>query len=1306
MDLGLDSQPRLLPCSLVESPLGRASKEMPAGSGKPVPRHFREQHGTQEGNLDASGAYFVCPTGETEDPHNEPGGPPMQIDEGAPPEPALWISRPAAALSSIHAVTPWGKILLWTLAIIGCLDCSAKAEGVLGIKDGGGAATLAQAYMAGLGAISHGPRLAEIHPSFFDATSDASDESSSEPLTESEGKRKKQKGFKKLKSAFARKNRGNTRPRSDSQESLVVSGSDESEGEVEQAKPGTTDEMPTEGPKKKRSLLKLFRSKRPQKQKSAKQTRASEQKEVFEAIEAAAADGDSCLKIMAGVDTGRAGYFPHEMQSIRQGLLIYAACERLLEDLKQSNGIPLPPAPGSSVKILDDFLHASEPVFTVQAVEGQTALLDGMENAVGVAKLISAPNPVEVGFVDTALNGSWHTVEKEDPDMFARLLDFATQSGYGETLETGRKTGNFGGLLHSLKEKSSVFGIVVGTRLMLGAPIPQYPSGRKAHKKWKDISAKYSIFTAVEAMKMLEVLQIVLLQHALPGCLPLNAVSLMMQPSLLLARLLDRFMAGSPLMGPVGQQLTDNPVNRAYLISTASPIQDVGQNAQLRSQCAAGVFAELGLNAAAVEKLSCHSHWRREQGMKGRHGLLPPGSLSSCNSDCLIKASLRNGWANKETEKHRKAYRLKPHDARIGDALRMATFYSPDEILELDKKVAAAWLAAKLLLDASREQTKSISPSIPSDAELEAGPSSLMEPKPHRAESGESRLSPIAVHTLSSSGTESGSLLQDARKLPAKSPGHTPTSQDPHAFVVGGSVNINATNIIATASLCKLLLETDLTNPMLFASSVLTNLRGYVNDAGAGLDNTETQRKLAKRSDVFSAMYKCLSCGLGGELLPPLFAPYASTALQVGAFLRVEVEESKALPWERIVQTMGDGVFTTRAYASGVKHLEKKAAHFLEMFTPCMAEVAEASDLLMLSQATKSTSKFASRLKKALNRAKRRRRRANEGMCEMSGELQQLVRLLVVWWVLGPSSSESAQGMPQSFENTAATFKSARLVFAFLIFNNGHDQAKVAMELVTAACKNRKFVVPPGWALGSRKGSKASREVSFKDISKDISASLMYLESSLGSRGISEWLMPLTAAQQLADICALHPVVELADLLSTDAGSMILMGHQCIKLQDEGIKLISGVLGKRSKTEDEGYSHVLLQFLKGINAWRATKGFAGLSQAFGRYASSSEGDQQAVLTEWNEDFPNVECPWKKNKRAQKAMIRKGTSYQNSVTLPGKAAAQAIEFHCPAHPPLRLQDLAEVRQPEATQFCADSSSQCTAFDYNTEMQNRL
>lgn len=113
----------------------------------------------------------------------------------------------------------------------------------------------------------------------------------------------------------------------------------------------------------------------------------------------------------------------------------------------------------------------------------------------------------------------------------------------------------------------------------------------------------------------------------------------------------------------------------------------------------------------------------------------------------------------------------------------------------------------------------------------------------------------------------------------------------------------------------------------------------------------------------------------------------------------------------------------------------------------------------------------------------------------------------------------------------------------------GHDQAKIGMELIKAQCKMNKFDVPVGWAIGAKKGAAAPQQVTFKDISSDINASLMYLESQAGLRDIPDWVLPLKASQQFADACSRQKVVSLADLASTDAASMILMGYQCIKLQ-------------------------------------------------------------------------------------------------------------------------------------------------------------
>lgn len=94
---------------------------------------------------------------------------------------------------------------------------------------------------------------------------------------------------------------------------------------------------------------------------------------------------------------------------------------------------------------------------------------------------------------------------------------------------------------------------------------------------------------------------------------------------------------------------------------------------------------------------------------------------------------------------------------------------------------------------------------------------------------------------------------------------------------------------------------------------------------------------------------------------------------------------------------------------------------------------------------------------------------------------------------------------------------------------------------------------------------------------------------------------------------------------------------------EEGIKLISGVFGKRSQTVNPGQANVLFRFLGGIDAWKGSTATPTLSATFGKFSSlSDETEQQAVLKEWNGDVPAVACPWKQNERAKQAMLETGT----------------------------------------------------------------
>lgn len=68
-------------------------------------------------------------------------------------------------------------------------------------------------------------------------------------------------------------------------------------------------------------------------------TGLTEQNEIFEGFEAATADGDSCLEAIAKMPLPeRVGILPHALQAVRQGLLIYAASQKLVDDLKLASG--------------------------------------------------------------------------------------------------------------------------------------------------------------------------------------------------------------------------------------------------------------------------------------------------------------------------------------------------------------------------------------------------------------------------------------------------------------------------------------------------------------------------------------------------------------------------------------------------------------------------------------------------------------------------------------------------------------------------------------------------------------------------------------------------------------------------------------------------------------------------------------------------------------------------------------------------------------------------------------------------------
>lgn len=216
----------------------------------------------------------------------------------------------------------------------------------------------------------------------------------------------------------------------------------------------------------------------------------------------------------------------------------------------------------------------------------------------------------------------------------------------------------------------------------------------------------------------------------------------------------------------------------------------------------------------------------------------------------------------------------------------MTARFSWDELVELDGKVASAWLAGRLLMAASREPAARLLDTSLSGVGPAAEAPAPQGPTPKDLGSQVSQSTSAAVQTPSSSDLQASTFLEHGGKVKGREAGRSTVSRRLAPFVTGGHINVNVLNLLTTARVCQALSETELSNPALLALSVFANVRGYVSDAGAGLEDTKKQRKLAKGSDVFSALYRYFLCGFDGDLLPSLFTPYASTVLQVGESLQ------------------------------------------------------------------------------------------------------------------------------------------------------------------------------------------------------------------------------------------------------------------------------------------------------------------------------------------------------------------------------------------------------------------------------------
>ncbi|CDI80239.1 hypothetical protein, conserved [Eimeria praecox] len=120
----------------------------------------------------------------------------------------------------------------------------------------------------------------------------------------------------------------------------------------------------------------------------------------------------------------------------------------------------------------------------------------------------------------------------------------------------------------------------------------------------------------------------------------------------------------------------------------------------------------------------------------------------------------------------------------------------------------------------------------------------------------------------------------------------------------------------------------------LLALAVATDLRHHASIVGANLQSSKKMRKLAKKSRDFSAFFKLLSCHATDdtEALCKVFGPFASLAIRIALFLRVEVEEHANKGWTEVVGVFSGRVSERKLYDKAVQQVAANARKFIEKF--------------------------------------------------------------------------------------------------------------------------------------------------------------------------------------------------------------------------------------------------------------------------------------------------------------------------------------------------------------------------------------
>ncbi|XP_026189752.1 uncharacterized protein LOC34619083 [Cyclospora cayetanensis] len=395
-----------------------------------------------------------------------------------------------------------------------------------------------------------------------------------------------------------------------------------------------------------------------------------------------------------------------------------------------------------------------------------------------------------------------------------------------------------------------------------------------------------------------------------------------------------------------------------------------------------------------------------------------------------------------------------------------------------------------------------------------------------------------------------------------------------------------------------------LPHPQLLALYTATDLRHHASIAGGNLKNSKKLRKAAKGSMSFTAFFKVLSCHINddAEALHKVFGPFASLAIRIALFLRIEIEEQGRSGWKDAVKVFSVGSFDKKLYRKVVQRMTHNAGKFITKF--------------MEGFGYEITGKIR-KIKKRIKELFKRKPKANAETAKVQHSVgHSFAKLILLMWVSGSKHQLT------STTNRSDTFYNARLYQALTILNHGVDPMELITKDIKHECKRTKNVAHKYWAL-LRKSSTISR------LADELGAAMAY--GFLHGQSYSKLS---DAGRSLGPACRGQTSL---DLLQNDAEYLqIVQLYQCMELQRQAVAVLKLALGK-IRMPPADIIRRLFSFLKQIRAIRK-EGAKGLFEAYLRWVK--EGEASTEVNKWNDSIEMFECSWHSSQSEQDAMVPK------------------------------------------------------------------